>query len=136
MKQPMLIQGGNALLPGELQFRRADILVENGRVSAIGTGLEVSDDVEIFEAAGKLVTPGLIDFHMHAFRYGHYLSIDADEIAHRSGTTTFVDAGTTGSLHFKAFREFVIKPAQANILAFLHISAIGLFPVSNHETEC
>ena len=48
-----------------------------------------------------------------------------DDVAPSSGTTTFVDAGSAGSLHFLAFREYVIKPAQSRILAFLNISAIG-----------
>jgi len=62
---------------------------------------------------------------MHAFRYGHFLSVDVDDVAPDSGTTTFIDAGSSGSLHFLAFREYVIRPAKANILAFLNISAIG-----------
>lgn len=121
----MLIKGGMALLPGASQFQLADILCKGAKIVAVGANLEAAPGTEIVDATGKLVTPGLIDFHMHAFKYGHFLSIDADDVAYRSGTTTFVDAGTTGSLHFMAFREFVIRRAQANILAFLHVSAIG-----------
>lgn len=113
------------MLPGVDDFQPADIMVSDGRISDVGRDLAIPEGTEIIDAAGKLVTPGLVDFHMHAFRYGHFLSVDADEVAHRAGTTTFVDAGSAGSLHFMAFREYVIKPAQANILAFLHISAIG-----------
>ncbi|MEM6623520.1 MAG: amidohydrolase/deacetylase family metallohydrolase [Pseudomonadota bacterium] len=121
----MIVKGGRALLPGADDFQTADIVVQDGRIAQIGPDLSTPDGAEVIDATGKLVTPGLVDFHMHAFRYGHFLSIDADEVAHRSGTTTFVDAGSAGSLHFMAFREYVIKPAQANILAFLHVSAIG-----------
>ena len=58
---------------------------------------------------GMLVTPGLINLRMHAFLHGHLLSVDVDELAPRSGTTTFVDGGSSGSLNFLAFREQVIK---------------------------
>ena len=121
----LLFKGGRLLLPDASDFEGLDILVEDGRISAIGQNLKAPAGTETVDVSGKLVTAGLIDFHMHAFRYGHYLSIDADEVAHRSGTTTFVDAGSTGSLHFMAFREYVVRQAQANILAFLHVSAIG-----------
>jgi len=125
MTSDMMIKGGRALLPGADDFVPADIVVRDGRIAEIGQHLVNPSDADVVDAIGKLVTPGLIDFHMHAFRYGHFLSVDADEVAHRSGTTTFVDAGSAGSLHFMAFREYVIKTAQAKILAFLHVSAIG-----------
>lgn len=125
MTSALFIENGDVLLPGAGAFERTNILAEDGVITALGPDLTAPDHAETVDAAGNIVTPGLIDFHVHAFRYGHYLSIDTDEVAHRSGTTTFVDAGTTGSLNFMAFRDFVIKPAQSNILAFLHISAIG-----------
>jgi len=78
---------------------------------------------------GKLLVPGLVDFHLHCFRQGQVLSIDAEELAPRAGTTTFVDGGSSGSMNFQAFREHVIEPAGVRILAFLNISAIGLASV-------
>ena len=44
----------------------ADILIENGKVKAIGEILEDSD--EIIDVKGKIVMPGFIDLHTH-FRY-------------------------------------------------------------------
>ena len=120
-----LIKGGRIFRATGRDFAPADILIEGMRIRNVGADLPVPDGVEVIDATGAVVTPGLIDFHMHAFRYGHFLSIDADEVAHRSGTTTFVDAGSAGSLHFMAFRDYVIRPAKANILAFLNVSAIG-----------
>jgi dihydroorotase len=121
----VLIRGGRLFRSERRAFEAADVLVQDGRVSCLGQDLMPPPGTEVFDASGRLVTPGLIDFHMHAFRYGHYLSLDADSVAHRSGTTTFVDAGSAGSLHFLAFREYVIRQSQANILAFLNVSAIG-----------
>jgi dihydroorotase len=42
----------------------ADLLVENGRISAIGEVAPGSGDAEI-DATGLIVTPGLIDMHVH-----------------------------------------------------------------------
>lgn len=76
-----LIKGGRIFRAAERDFAPADILVEGERISAVGADLPAPDGVEVIDATGALVTPGLIDFHMHAFRYGHFLSIDADEVA-------------------------------------------------------
>ena len=41
------------------------ILIENGRIAAIGAGLGVPAGCEVLDAAGKWVTPGFIDAHTH-----------------------------------------------------------------------
>jgi imidazolonepropionase-like amidohydrolase len=42
-----------------------DILVRDGRIAAIGTDLEAPSDAMVIDAAGRHVTPGLIDAHSH-----------------------------------------------------------------------
>lgn len=125
MSGKKLIQGGKVFLAAERRFERRDICICNGKIETISETIAPDADTEIINAHGKLVAPGLIDFHVHAFRYGHFLSVDVDDVAPDAGTTTFVDAGSVGSLHFLAFREYVIKSARSNILAFLNVSAIG-----------
>ena len=125
MSSSKLFCGGKVFLAEARTFETRDILVSDGRIEQISPSIAPGPDIEVINVSDRLVAPGLIDFHMHAFRFGHVLSVDADDVAPGSGTTTFVDAGSAGSLHFLAFREFVIKPAKANILAFLNISAIG-----------
>lgn len=125
MAEDILIKGGDVFLPDSKTFQKIDILIKNGRIAQVENKIVPSDNVKILDASSKIVTPGLIDFHMHAFRYGHLLSIDTEELAPRSGTTTFIDGGSTGSLNFLAFREYIVKPSSINIFAFLNISAIG-----------
>jgi dihydroorotase len=125
MSRDMCIRAGMVFFPEINAIKRKDILISDGKVAGIYDEAEQKDSITIIDAQNKLVTPGLIDFHMHAFRYGHFLSLDTEELSPRSGTTTFVDGGSAGSTNFLAFREYVIRPAKANILAFLNISAIG-----------
>ena len=125
MEQSVLIKGGNIFLSIKGEFAKGDVLIEDGHIRKIGDSIAKPSSAKVIEASGKLVTPGLIDFHMHAFLYGHLLSVDADTVAYKSGTTTFIDGGSAGSLHFMAFREYIIRQANSNILAFLNISAIG-----------
>ncbi len=125
MGKKICIKGGKIFFSQTKSIHRKDILISDGRIHRIDAEIQIDRGVKIVNATDKLVTPGLIDFHMHAFRYGHLLGIDTEELSPRSGTTTFVDGGSTGSLNFLAFREYVIKPSKSNILAFLNVSAIG-----------
>jgi len=62
----ILIKGGHVIDPGNLDGVM-DILVQDGLVKAIeipGVLSEVGD-VKIIDAQGKVVTPGLIDMHVH-----------------------------------------------------------------------
>ena len=43
----------------------ADMLVQDGRIAAIGNGLDAPDGAMVIEAAGLHLTPGLIDCHSH-----------------------------------------------------------------------
>ena len=47
------------------EFSNTDILVQEGRIVAIGKDLPVTDDFKIIDATNKWVTPGIIDIHSH-----------------------------------------------------------------------
>ena len=42
-----------------------DILIENGKISRVGNVDPVPADCEVIDAAGRVVTPGLVDAHCH-----------------------------------------------------------------------
>jgi len=41
------------------------VLIEGGRIVAVGEYVEVPEDAEVYDAAGKVVMPGMIDAHSH-----------------------------------------------------------------------
>jgi dihydroorotase len=51
----------------------------------------------------------------------------AAEVARASGTTTFIDAGSSGPGNFPGFRRHVIEPSPLRILPFLNVSYPGIF---------
>ncbi|PKM81693.1 MAG: dihydroorotase [Firmicutes bacterium HGW-Firmicutes-14] len=64
----LLIKGGRVVDPAAGINGENDILVEDGKISAVGNNLSVSGTAggaETIDAAGKLVLPGLIDMHVH-----------------------------------------------------------------------
>ena len=84
------------------------------------TGLD-----EVFDARGKLVTPGLINVHAHLYKYGNTITVDPDGVGFPAGVTTAIDAGSAGANTFLGFRKFVIDTSPLRIYAMLNISIIG-----------
>src|SRR5512138_854735 len=101
----LLLRGGQVFDSTERRFLRQDVRITGGKVAALAPSLTPEPEERVVEARGRLVLPALIDLHLHCFRQGQALSVDAEEVAAGSGTTTFVDAGSAGSMNFQAFRE-------------------------------
>ena len=57
-----VIKGGRVVDPATGRDETADVLVENGRISAIGKGPKGD---EVVEADGAIVSPGFVDLHTH-----------------------------------------------------------------------
>ncbi len=93
-----LIHGGRVIDPSERIDSSLDILIENGKVAAVGPELTGAD--ERVDASGKIVCPGFVDCHVHEdpVADGH-LYADADRAVFacmlRMGVTTVV-AGNCG----------------------------------------
>ena len=61
----LLIKGGRVIDPGQNVDGVLDLLVENGMVKELGTGLTAPAGAQVIDAAGRYVVPGLIDMHVH-----------------------------------------------------------------------
>ncbi|NHC47634.1 amidohydrolase family protein [Motilibacter aurantiacus] len=63
----VLIEGGLVLVgdPLEADIRRADVLVQDSRIAAVGTGLAIPAGARVLSARGRLVAPGFVDTHHH-----------------------------------------------------------------------
>jgi dihydroorotase len=55
----LLISGGRVICPAQGIDRVANVLIENGRIAALDAS--VNGDVDVVDAAGKIVAPGLVD---------------------------------------------------------------------------
>ena len=62
----LLVRGGTVLDGTGAEAVRADVLVIDDRVAAVGTDLDVPAGARIIDADGLLVTPGFIDPHTHS----------------------------------------------------------------------
>ncbi len=135
MKFDLLVKGGRVIDPARGIDEYLDVGVSRGRIEAIGHDLEHrstgQQPPQTIDANGALVVPGLIDIHAHVYIGVCPLTVPADEMASRSGVTTMVSAGDAGANTIEAFRQLIVNGSRTRVLAFLHISSIGLasFPV-------
>src|SRR5579884_1399738 len=60
----LLIKNGRVIDPSQGLDEETDILVKDGAIARIGRGIDPAGARE-FDAAGKVVCPGLIDLHVH-----------------------------------------------------------------------
>lgn len=127
----VLIKGGRVIDPGQGIDKVADVAFAGGKVLRVAEDISPDNAKTMIDASGRIVTPGLIDLHTHVYWGGTSIGIEADSIARRSGTTTFVDAGTAGPANFLGFRRHVIEHSRARILAYLNISFAGIYAFSS-----
>ncbi len=130
MTYDLILRQGRILDPASGRDEVADIAFSDGRVAAVGPVLATESGRTERDATGLIVMPGMIDFHTHVYWGGTSLSVDADQLARRSGTTTWVDVGSAGPGNFAGFRKHVIERSDTRILAYLHVSHAGIFAFS------
>jgi dihydroorotase len=65
MTRPLLLQGGRVIDPSRDFDQVADVLIHDGKIADVGTGLGRPDGTEVRDARGQIVVPGLVDVHVH-----------------------------------------------------------------------
>ena len=63
----VLIQNGRIVDPANRIDAAGDVLIDDGGIERVGGKIDVAEDaaVEVIDAEGLIVTPGLIDMHVH-----------------------------------------------------------------------
>jgi imidazolonepropionase-like amidohydrolase len=59
------ITNGKVMTITQGTLERGTVLVEDGRIVAVGEEVEIPEDAQVYDATGKVVMPGLIDAHCH-----------------------------------------------------------------------
>ena len=121
-----LITGGEVVDPGAGLSGKLDVAIRDGKVAEVAAGLDRTRADHVIDAAGRLVTPGLVDLHTHVYWGTTFWGIEPDPVAARSGVTTWLDAGSAGSYSFPGFRRYVADRSRTKIFSFLNLSSIGL----------
>ena len=119
-----VIKGGRLIDPASGRDGLFDIRVRDGKVDAIGVNLD-ADGATVINAKGHLVTPGLIDVHLHLMKGLGTFGVDPDIFGVGSGVTTVVDAGSAGHSLLNVFRNYVTDNAKTRVLNYVNLSTLG-----------
>ena len=68
---PVLIQNATVLTGTGERLDNADVLMQDGKIQAVGKALSPPGNAKIINGAGKWVTPGIIDVHSHPGVYAN-----------------------------------------------------------------
>ncbi len=135
MNSSILVRGGRIVDTTQGIDYACDIKISGGVVEDIGEHLPVMGSDKVIDAEGKLVVPGLVDIHTHAAeQITPGLGMNADFNCLGKGSTTVVDAGSTGELTFPAFKKYVIEQSNVDIMAFLNIESLGMIEYPPERT--
>jgi dihydroorotase len=131
----ILIKNGVVIDPSQGLHEKRDIAITKGKIESMEKDISSDKAREIIDASEHIVTPGLIDIHVHVYPGVSHYGIDADTHALAHGVTTVMDAGSSGADTFEGFRRYVVNVSDTRILAFLNISTMGMISPRVGELE-
>lgn len=122
----MLLKNGVVLHDNELIEQ--DVLIEDGKIKAVGTDLD--SDGETLDLAGRLITPGLIDVHVHLREPGfeHKETIESGtKAAARGGFTSISPMPNTNPItdtveRLEHVNAIIEKDAHTKVLPYASIT--------------
>ncbi len=135
MEGDLVLRNGLLVDPSQGLCERRDIVLRDGKVFAVGQRLEADANAEVFELHGRIVTPGLIDLHVHVYAGVSHYGVLVDPSCLQAGSTTVVDAGSSGAQTFPGFRRYIIDVFVTRVLALLNVSSQGMLTPEVGELE-
>ncbi len=122
----ILIRGGRVLDPACNLDESADLLIEDGKIAALGQDLS-TEGAEVIEAAGCWVAPGFIDMHTHLREPGQEYKEDIASGGRAAAAGGFSAVACMANTHpvndDPAVTKFIIDQAEDN-------SPVRVYPVA------
>jgi dihydroorotase len=122
----LLLTGGTVIDPSSSVNQKLDLGMTGDRIAAIGSNIPPVNAKRVLNVDGCIVTPGLIDFHVHSYWGVNPYGFNADPVCLATGVTTTMDAGSSGPVNFLGFRKLVYEQSRARMLAFVAMAQHGV----------
>lgn len=125
-RQPLLLKGAHVIDPAQGIDGIADVAVAEGKIVAVGADAARQAPVgaETIDLAGRYLSPGWFDIHIHA--YGMLGFADPDSIGIRQGVTSYVDAGGPGIGVMEEFAALLEGRTVTDLYAGPYIRPMGI----------
>jgi dihydroorotase len=121
----LLIAGGRVVDPSQGLSALRDVAIGGHQIARLAPNIPRGDAQRIIDATGLVVTPGLVDIHVHVYEGVTPVGIPVDPNCVAKGVTTVFDAGSAGAHTFPAFLKQVINVVDTRVFTLLNISVIG-----------
>lgn len=112
----ILIKGGQVIDPGRVNGP-ADVLIEQGKIAAVGPKLKAPANAKIIDATNKVVMPGFIDLHVHfrepGFEYKETIESGTAAAAAGGFTSVCCMPNTSPVNDNQSITEFILEKARA-----------------------
>jgi len=130
----IVVKNGLLIDPAQGIHERKDIAIADGKVAAVEPTIDGAQARRVIDAEGLIVTPGLIDLHVHVCHHIAPIAVDPEAACLAKGSTTVLDVGSLGNLLFQGFRRYVIERSKARIYVLLNIGSLGLISSAPGES--
>src|SRR3984885_5580024 len=119
----LLIKGGTVVDPTQHFHEQMDVAVKDGKILEVSTNFPEGRARTVVSAKDKIVTPGLVDLHVHCF--DGFGGVNADHYCLGRGSTTVVDCGSAGYPMIGGFVKYIVNAASTRIFALVDIGEMG-----------
>ena len=121
----LILKGGTIVDPSTQRNGIMDIAIQDGKFASIATGI-TDDTAKVIDVKGRIVTPGIIDVHVHVLEGVNATGVSPDVAGVYAGVTTLVDAGSAGCANIGAFPTLIMPHCHTEIIPLMHICQTGL----------
>jgi len=119
----LVVKGGTVIDPGQRIHAQMDVAIKDGKILEVSANFPEARALKTVLAVGKIVTPGLVDLHVHCF--DGFGGVNADHYCLGRGTTTVVDCGSAGYPAIQGFVRYVVNTSITRVFALVDIGALG-----------
>jgi dihydroorotase len=132
----MVIRNGRVIDPGRVNGR-ADLLIQNGKIAAVGPDLRAPGGAVVIDADGKWVLPGFVDLHVHlrepGFEYKETIKTGTAAAVAGGFTSVCCMPNTNPVNDNQAVTELILDKARAEGSA--HVFPIGAITKGSEGKE-
>ncbi len=121
----LILKGGTVVDPSTQRNGIMDIAIHDGNFASIAPDI-TDDTAKVIDVKGRIVTPGIIDVHVHVLEGVNATSVSPDVGGVYAGVTTLVDAGSAGCANIGAFPTLIMPRCHTEIIPLMHICQTGL----------
>src|SRR5213595_4164390 len=136
----LLLKGGRVIDPSRGFDQVADVLIQDGKIAAVGPGLGTPDGAEVRDVRNKVVAPGLVDVHVHLREPGNEdvetIASGARAAAAGGFTTVCAMPNTDPVTDNQAAVGFIVRQSvRAGLTRVYPIGAISVGQRGEHLSE-